>query len=42
MEESTIIKITNDSNRQKERFNNLGLKKFKVIKYIFFITRKMY
>ena len=33
MEESTIIKITNDSNRQKERFNNLGLKKFKVIKY---------
>ena len=26
-------KITNDSTIQKERFNNLGLKRFKVIKY---------
>ena len=33
MEESKIIKITNDSIIQKERFNNLGLKRFKVIKY---------
>ena len=33
MEESKVIKITNDSNIQKERFNNLGSKKFKVIKY---------
>ena len=33
MEESKIIKITNDSTIQKERFNNLGLKRFKVIKY---------
>ena len=33
MEEYKDIKITKDTNIQKEGFNNLGLKKFKVIKY---------